>query len=161
MSITDRAHLPAGLEPGKAGPIPATTGSVSVFDDRTCNATTTSGCGDVRTLQLPGGNGLAVTVDPATDTVYVTTAPASGPDTVSVFNGATCNATQSGGETRADPPCLYPDQPVHQPPSQRRSSCSGRPRAQGIARPQPTQRDLASSEPMHQRFGGTDLARCV
>jgi len=68
-----------------------------VFDDRTCNATTTSGCGDVRTLQLPGGNGLAVTVDPATDTVYVTTAPASGPDTVSVFNGATCNATHSGG----------------------------------------------------------------
>ena len=74
-----------------------TTGSVSVFDDRTCNATTTSGCGDVRTLRLPGGNGLAVAVDPATDTVYVTTAPPSGPDTVSVFNGATCNATHSGG----------------------------------------------------------------
>ena len=74
-----------------------TTGSVSVFDDRTCNATTTSGCGNVRTLQVPGGNADAIAVDPATNTVYVTTIPRSGPSTVSVFNGATCNATHSGG----------------------------------------------------------------
>jgi DNA-binding beta-propeller fold protein YncE len=76
-------------------------GSVSVFDDRACNATTTSGCRDVRTLQLPSGNGLAVAVNPATDTVYVTVIPASGPtggpSTVWVFNGATCNATDSAG----------------------------------------------------------------
>ena len=36
-----------------------TTGSVSVFDARTCNATTTSGCENVRTLQVPGGNAQA------------------------------------------------------------------------------------------------------
>jgi YVTN family beta-propeller protein len=73
------------------------TGSISVFDDRTCNATTASGCGNVHTLQVPGGNTGAIAVDPATDTVYVTTIPGSGPSTVSVFNGATCNATHSGG----------------------------------------------------------------
>ena len=78
-----------------------TTGSVSVFDDRTCNATTTSGCGNVHTLQVPGGNADAIAVDPATDTVYVTTIPRSGPSTVSVFNGATCNASHSGGCAQA------------------------------------------------------------
>jgi DNA-binding beta-propeller fold protein YncE len=73
------------------------TGSVSVFDDRTCNAATISGCGNVRTLQVPGGNAYAIAVNPVTDTVYVVTSPASGPSTVSVFNGATCNATTGSG----------------------------------------------------------------
>jgi YVTN family beta-propeller protein len=73
------------------------TGSVSVFDDRTCNATSTSGCQNARTLQVPGGNAAAIAVNPATDTVYVATSPASGPSTVSVFNGATCNATDGSG----------------------------------------------------------------
>ncbi len=81
------------------------TGSISVFDDRTCNATTTSGCGNVHTLQVPGGNADAIAVDPATDTVYVTTIPGSGPSTVSVFNGATCNASHSAG-------CAQVPQPV-------------------------------------------------
>ena len=73
------------------------TGSVSVLDARTCNATTTSSCETVQTLPVPGGNAVGVAVDTATNTVYVTTAPASGPNTVSVFNGATCDATQSSG----------------------------------------------------------------
>jgi DNA-binding beta-propeller fold protein YncE len=77
------------------------TGTVSVLDAATCNATTTSGCENVRTLPVPGGNALGVAVDAATDTVYVTTAPASGPNTVTVFNGATCNATNSSGCTQA------------------------------------------------------------
>ena len=76
------------------------TGSVSVLDARTCNATTTSSCENVHTLQVPGGNAVGVAVDTATDTVYVTTAPASGPNTVSVFNGATCDATDSSGCTQ-------------------------------------------------------------
>ena len=76
------------------------TGSVSVLDARTCNAATTSSCETVRTLPVPGGNAVGVAVDTATDTVYVTTAPASGPNTVSVFNGATCDATQSSGCTQ-------------------------------------------------------------
>jgi DNA-binding beta-propeller fold protein YncE len=77
------------------------TGSVSVFDDQTCNATTTSGCDSTRTLQVPGGNAAAVAVNPATDTIYVATSPASGPSTVSVFNGATCNATDGSGCSQA------------------------------------------------------------
>ncbi len=76
------------------------TGDVSVFDARTCNAITTSGCENVQTLQVPGGNAVGVAVDVATNTVYVTTAPASGPNAVSVFNGATCDATQSSGCTQ-------------------------------------------------------------
>jgi DNA-binding beta-propeller fold protein YncE len=80
------------------------TGSVSVLDDQTCNATTTSGCTNARTLHVPGGNAAAVAVNPVTDTIYVTTDPASGdgsPSTVSVFNGATCNATTSSGCAQA------------------------------------------------------------
>ena len=79
------------------------TGSISVFNDRTCNATTTTGCTDDRTLHVPGGNAVAIAVNPATDTIYVATAPFVGPNglgrpgTVSVFNGATCNATHSTG----------------------------------------------------------------
>jgi YVTN family beta-propeller protein len=83
------------------------TGSVSVFDDQTCNAATTSGCQNVRTLLVPGGNAAAVAVNPVTDTVYVATQPPSGPNgptspsTVSVINGATCNATDSSGCAQA------------------------------------------------------------
>jgi YVTN family beta-propeller protein len=79
------------------------TGSVSVLDDQTCNATTSSGCTNARTLKVPGGNAAAVAVNPVTDTIYVTTNLASGPNgdsspsTVSVFNGATCNATSTSG----------------------------------------------------------------
>jgi DNA-binding beta-propeller fold protein YncE len=79
------------------------TGSVSVLDDQTCNATITSGCQNAHTLRVPGGNAAAVAVNPVTDTLYVATDPHSGPtgpdkpSTVSVFNGATCNATDSSG----------------------------------------------------------------
>ncbi len=71
------------------------TGSVSVFDAATCDANTTSGCENVQTLQVPGGNAYFVAVDAATNTVYVTTGPAK---TVSVFNGAACDATDSSGQ---------------------------------------------------------------
>jgi DNA-binding beta-propeller fold protein YncE len=79
------------------------TGTVSVLDERTCNAATTSGCTNAHTLQVPGGNAQAIAVNPTTDTLYVATDPPSGPagpgkpSTVSVFNGATCNATISSG----------------------------------------------------------------
>jgi DNA-binding beta-propeller fold protein YncE len=80
-----------------------TTGTVTVLDERTCNATTTSGCTNIHTLQIPGGNPAAIAVNPATDTLYVATQPHSGPtgpgkpSTISVFNGATCNATNTTG----------------------------------------------------------------
>jgi DNA-binding beta-propeller fold protein YncE len=81
----------------------ATTGTVTVLDQLTCNATTTKGCANVHTLQVPGGNPAAIAVNPATDTLYVATDPPSGPagpgkpSTITVFNGATCNATNSSG----------------------------------------------------------------
>jgi DNA-binding beta-propeller fold protein YncE len=71
------------------------TGTVSVFDDRTCNATHQAGCGAVSTLQVPGGNPDDIAVNTQTDTVYVATITSSGPDLLSVFNGATCDATST------------------------------------------------------------------
>jgi YVTN family beta-propeller protein len=73
------------------------TGTVSVFDDRTCNATDHAGCANLQTLGVPAGNPHDITVNSATDTIYVATTTSSGPDLVSVFNGATCNATYTGG----------------------------------------------------------------
>jgi DNA-binding beta-propeller fold protein YncE len=79
------------------------TGTVTVLDDRTCNAAATSGCKNAHTLQVPGGHALAIAVNPVTDTLYVATVPASGPtgpgsrSTLSVFNGATCDATNTTG----------------------------------------------------------------
>jgi serine/threonine-protein kinase len=74
-----------------------TTGTVSVIDARACNATDQAGCATLQTLQVPGGNPDDIAVDSATDTIYVATITSSGPDLVSVFNGATCNATDAGG----------------------------------------------------------------
>jgi DNA-binding beta-propeller fold protein YncE len=71
------------------------SGTVSLFDDRACNATHQAGCGAVSTLEVPGGNPHDIAVNPATDTVYVATITGSGPDLLSVFDGATCNATDT------------------------------------------------------------------
>jgi DNA-binding beta-propeller fold protein YncE len=73
------------------------TGTVSVLDDRTCNATNSAGCGPVSTMQVPGGNPDDIAVNPATGTVYVATITGSGPNLISVFNGATCDATSTAG----------------------------------------------------------------
>jgi DNA-binding beta-propeller fold protein YncE len=78
---------------GGSGP----TGTVSVFDDRTCNATHQAGCGAVSTLQVPGGNPDHIVVNAKTDTVYVATITGGGPNLISVFDGATCNATDTAG----------------------------------------------------------------
>jgi len=74
------------------------TGAVSVFDERTCNASDQAGCGTVSTLDVPGGNPGAIAVNPRTGTLYVATLTSDGgPDLISVFNGATCNATTIAG----------------------------------------------------------------
>jgi len=73
------------------------TGTVSVINDRTCNAGDQAGCQDEQTLQVPGGNPDGILVNPANDTVYVTTIVPSGPNLISVFNGATCNANHTSG----------------------------------------------------------------
>ena len=58
---------------------------------------TQAGCGPVSTLQVPGGNPDDIAVNPRTDTIYVATITGSGPNLISVFNGATCNATNTAG----------------------------------------------------------------
>ena len=72
-------------------------GTVSVINASTCNATDPAGCASLETLQVPGGNPDDLTVDAFTDTVYVSTETDNGPNLLSVFNGATCNATSTAG----------------------------------------------------------------
>jgi DNA-binding beta-propeller fold protein YncE len=75
-------------------------GSISVIDDRTCNATTQAGCSSAATLEVPAGAvPIAADVDLATDTVYVATDTEgfASPTYLYVFNGATCNATTHSG----------------------------------------------------------------
>ena len=61
---------------------------------KTCNATVTSGCGNIPPAVAVGSGPDGLAVDQATDTVYVANV---GDNTVSVINGATCNATMTTG----------------------------------------------------------------
>jgi YVTN family beta-propeller protein len=72
--------------------------TVSVIDTATCDAETTSGCGQVPPTVAAGDNPFGIALDPITDTVYVTDLGASDQgDTVSVIDGATCNALVRSG----------------------------------------------------------------
>jgi DNA-binding beta-propeller fold protein YncE len=73
------------------------TGAISVLNERTCNATHRTGCTAISTLRVPRGNPDAIAVDPVTDTVYVVTITNRGRNRVSVFDGATCNASDRTG----------------------------------------------------------------
>lgn len=74
--------------------------TVSVIDGATCNAAVTSGCAHTPPAITVGGGPNGVTVDQATDTVYVAN-DGPGDDnsghTVSVINGATCNGQVTSG----------------------------------------------------------------
>jgi DNA-binding beta-propeller fold protein YncE len=72
-------------------------GTVSVLDAGTCNATHTAGCTKLPTLAVPGGHPDGLAVNTATGTLYVATITAGGPNLISVFNAATCNATTVTG----------------------------------------------------------------
>jgi YVTN family beta-propeller protein len=72
-----------------------TDDTVSVLDAATCNATASSGCGTQHPRSLRTGQSPEwVTVDQATDTIYV---PNGDAGNMSVLNGATCNATITSG----------------------------------------------------------------
>lgn len=74
-----------------------TDDTVSVLDAATCNATASSGCSTPHPRLLHTGKSPRwVTVDQATDTLYI---PNGDDGTVSVLNGATCNATVTSGCT--------------------------------------------------------------
>jgi DNA-binding beta-propeller fold protein YncE len=83
------------------GPLGST---VSVIDGRTCNATITTGCGHTPPAVTVGAGPSSLAVDQHTSTVYVTNFGVPGPgfgagsgNTVSMINGATCNATRTSG----------------------------------------------------------------
>jgi DNA-binding beta-propeller fold protein YncE len=72
--------------------------TVSVIDGATCNATKQTGCSQPPATVTAGNGPYALAVDEPTDTVYVTNPGAgTGGDTVSVINGATCNAVEQSG----------------------------------------------------------------
>jgi DNA-binding beta-propeller fold protein YncE len=71
--------------------------TVSVINGATCDSTNTSGCDQVPATVTVGVGPAVPAVDEATDTIYVPNAPPSGPGSVSVINGATCNAQDTSG----------------------------------------------------------------
>jgi len=76
-------------------------GTVSVIDGRTCNASLHSGCSRIPPVVMVGVGAEGVAVDEATDTIYVTVDGAAGlGNTVSVIDGAVCNATVTSGCNR-------------------------------------------------------------
>lgn len=72
---------------------------LSVINGATCNATNRSGCGWTWPTVATGPWPQAVAVNSRTDTVYTANVGVnfSGGDTVSVIDGATCNATNHSG----------------------------------------------------------------
>jgi YVTN family beta-propeller protein len=72
--------------------------TVSVINAATCNAADTSGCGHPVATVTVGLTPFGIAVDPATDTAYVANIGLNGGgNTVSVIDGATCNATNTSG----------------------------------------------------------------
>jgi YVTN family beta-propeller protein len=84
------------------------TNTVSVIDGKTCNATVTSGCRRIPPTVTVGGGPDGLAVDQATDTVYVANV---NDNTVSVIDGATCNATVTIGCHQAPPTVTVGVQP--------------------------------------------------
>ena len=92
-------------------------GTVSVINASTCNATDVAGCSDVQTLAVPGGNAVDIAVDATTDTIYVATITASGPDCCrSSMVGAAMPSTHLVAAKRR-PPCRWatPAEPTGTP----------------------------------------------
>jgi DNA-binding beta-propeller fold protein YncE len=92
VAVDEQTHTVYVANAGKGS-----GGTVSVINAANCNATSTAGCRKLATLHVPGGNPGGIAVDTATGTIYVATLTSSGPNLISVFNGATCNATHATG----------------------------------------------------------------
>ena len=71
--------------------------TVSVINEATCNARVTWGCGQIPPTVSVGVQPAVPAVDEATDTVYVPNSNPGGPGSVSVIDGATCNASVMTG----------------------------------------------------------------
>jgi YVTN family beta-propeller protein len=72
----------------------AGSNTISVIDGATCNGTNRSGCGQVPATLAAKGVAFGLAVNQATDTLYATQ---TGSGTLAVFNGATCDATDTSG----------------------------------------------------------------
>ena len=84
-------------------------GTVSVLNTATCNALRGSGCAS-NVPSVPVGFGpVAIALDQATDTIYVVN---STSNTVSVIDGATCNAGNASGCRRKPPAVRAGSNPV-------------------------------------------------
>ena len=68
--------------------------TVSVIDGTTCNAAVGSGCAETPPVFHVGNGPFGIAVNDRTNTVYVAN---SGDDTLSVMNGATCDARSTAG----------------------------------------------------------------
>jgi DNA-binding beta-propeller fold protein YncE len=72
--------------------------TVSMVNTATCNKSSAIGCANAPAQVAVGSGPLALAVDPATNTVYVSNfGSASVPGTVSVIDASTCNATDQAG----------------------------------------------------------------
>jgi DNA-binding beta-propeller fold protein YncE len=72
--------------------------TVALINGATCNGTSHSGCGHLAATAKVGLGPLGIAVNDQTHTVYVANnAGGDSPGTVSVINGATCNATTTAG----------------------------------------------------------------
>jgi DNA-binding beta-propeller fold protein YncE len=86
-----------------ANPGPTDNGdTVSVINGATCNGHTGTGCGQTPRIVKVGADPRWSMVDQATNTVYVAN---HNDGTISVINGATCNATMTSG-CRHTPPAV-------------------------------------------------------
>jgi len=74
--------------------------TVSALDSAACNAHHPAGCPAIAPTLATGQQPDMVLADPATDTLYVAN---TMDNTVSVFNGAACDATHSGGCVKLPP----------------------------------------------------------
>jgi YVTN family beta-propeller protein len=75
-------------------------GSVYVINGSTCDASVTSGCGQTPPTVTVGSDPIAVAVDPLTRSVFVLNEEDS---TVSVIDGAACNAVRTAGCAQRPP----------------------------------------------------------
>jgi DNA-binding beta-propeller fold protein YncE len=93
-------HLPLGLavdqDTNTVYVADAVDGRVSVINGATCDASDSSGCSQKPGTVAVGAFGDAVSVDPVTNTVFVTNQGAR-PGTVSVIDGNSCNGALRSG----------------------------------------------------------------
>jgi DNA-binding beta-propeller fold protein YncE len=84
-------------------------GTVTVLNASTCDALRTTGCVSKTPYAQVGSGPVGIAVDQATDTIYVVN---SNSNTVSVINGATCNAQHASGCSHIPPTATAGSNPV-------------------------------------------------